>query len=379
MKRFLKTSLWVLVALLFIGTFVYLYIKSGTQPETFEVVQPATLTIEKNTVLTGTIEPRDEIAIKPKISGIIAEINVEAGDMVNSGDIIARIKVVPDETQLASAKNRINTAEISLSDANTRHQRNTTLYERKVISLEEYQQTLTEVEKAKEELSAAKKAYSIVKEGISPDNATESNTLVRATTSGLVLDVPVKVGGSVIQSNNFNDGTTIATIADMNKRIFKGTVDETEVGNLHPGQEMAISVGALPDIELKAIIEFISPKSTSTSGANTFELKAGLTVPEGIMLRAGYSANAKVLLSKAENVMTVPEAVIEYEGTNAFVYVQKDKKDTVQPLPLNKFERKPITTGLSDGINVEVRDGVSADDRLRGASTTKVVGGAPHP
>ena len=380
MKRFLKISLWVLVALVFVGTFVYLFMQSGSKPENFEVISPSKLTIEKTTVLTGTIEPRDEIDIKPKISGIIAEINVEAGDMVSAGDVIARIKVVSDESQLASAKNRINAAQIALNDALVRHERNTTLYDKKVISLEEYQNTQVEVAKAREELAAARNSYAIVKDGISPDNATESNTLVRATTSGLVLDVPVKVGASVIQSNNFNDGTTIATIADMNKLIFKGTVDETEVGNLHQGQDMEISIGALPDVNLVATIEFISPKSKTSSGANTFELKAGLQVPEGMHLRAGYSANAKVLLKKAENVLTIPESSIEYEGANTFVYILKDKKDTVSVMPVTAFERKPIVAGLSDGINVEVREGLAADDRIRGNSAEKIqTMGPPHP
>lgn len=359
MKKFLKISMWVATGLVFAGTFVYLWMNSRTKAPVYDTVTPVTgATVERTTVLTGTIEPRDEIEIKPQISGIISEINVEAGQTVNAGDIIARIKVIPDEAQLSSAQSRVNTAVISLSDAETRHNRNSALHERKVISREEYEQTLVEVEKCRAELRAAQNDYAIVKDGVSPDNATGSNTLVRATTSGLVLDVPVKVGASVIQANTFNDGTTIATIADMTRLIFKGTVDETEVGNLTVGKPMTITVGAQPDLSLDATIEYISPKSDSTSGANTFEIKGAIIVPDGAELRAGYSANATVSLKRAEGVMTVPESVVEFSGDSAFVYVLTDSA-------AQTYRRTAVTTGMTDGINIEIVSGINAASRLR--------------
>lgn len=359
MKKFLKTGMWIAVALVFAGTFVYLWLNSRDKAAVYDTVTPVTgATVERTTVLTGTIEPRDQIEIKPQISGIIVEINVEAGQTVNAGDVIARIKVIPDEAQLSSAQSRVTEARISLSDAETRHARNTALYERKAISRETYEQTLVEVEKCRADLRSAQNDYAIVKDGVSPDNATGSNTLVRATTSGLVLDVPVKVGASVIQANTFNDGTTIATIADMSRLIFKGSVDETEVGNLAVGQAMTVTVGALPDLSLDAVIEYISPKSSSTDGANTFEIKGALAIPGGTELRAGYSANAVVSLKRAEGVMTVPESVVEFVGDSTFVYILTDSASQA-------YRRTAIITGLSDGINIEVKSGIDAKTRLR--------------
>lgn len=360
MKKFLKILMWVIIAGVFIGTFVYLFLNSKPKETLYSNLGPSITTIERSTVLTGTIEPRDEIAVKPQISGIISEINVEAGQIVKEGDVIARIKVIPDEAQLASAQSRVTTAQISLSDAETRHARNSALYERKVISREAYEATLTEVEKYKAELRAARNDLAIVRDGVSPDNAKGSNTLVRATTSGLVLDVPVKVGASVIQANTFNDGTTIATIADMSRLIFKGTVDETEVGSLRVGQPMTVTIGALPDLSLDAVIEYISPKSASTSGANTFEIKGAVNVPEGVELRSGYSANAAVSLQKVENVVAVPESVVEFSGDSAYVYVLTDSA-------AGRYQRTPVVTGLSDGINIEIIKGIKPDARLRNA------------
>ncbi len=365
MKKFLRILMWCLIAAIFVGTFVYLFMNSRPEKESFEIVTPKSGDIERTTVLTGKIEPRDEIEIKPQVSGIISEINVEAGDMVNEGDVVARIKIIPDEQQLSSALSRIENAKISLTDARQKHERNTVLFDKKVISREDFETTETALAQAKAELEAAQDAYSIVKEGVSKTNAKESNTLVRATITGLVLDVPVKVGSSVIQANTMNDGTTVATVADMNNLIFKGKVDETEVGLLSVGQDMAISIGALPDLHLKAVIENIAPKGTETNGANTFEIKAAINVPSGDHLRAGYSANATVTLSKVSNVLTIPESVIEWAGDSTFVYLLTDT------VPEQKFERKPVTTGTSDGINIQITDGIDAKSRLRGAPVKK--------
>lgn len=361
MKKFFRILLWSLVGVLFIGTFVYLFIKSQPSETRYELVSPTMSDIERTTILTGTIEPRDEIEIKPQVSGIISEINVEAGDMVKEGDVVARIKIIPDEGQLSSALSRIETAKINLEDARVKHERNTLLLEKKVISREEYEATATTLALSKAELDAARDAYSIVKEGVSRTNAKESNTLVRATITGLVLDVPVKVGSSVIQANTMNDGTTVATVADMNNLIFKGKVDETEVGQLSVNQPMEISIGALPDLSLDAVIENIAPKGTETNGANTFEIKAAINVPEGRQLRAGYSANASVMLNSARGVLTVPESVIEWAGDKTYVYVLTDS------VKEQKFNRTEVATGISDGINIEVKSGVDKTARLRGA------------
>ena len=360
MKKVFKILLWVVITLIFAGTFIFLYKNSQTKDVIYQTVTPKVIDIERTTVLTGKIEPRDEIAVKPQISGIITEINVEPGQMVKAGDVIARIKVIPEASQLSSAENRVNVARINLEEARQKHERNSSLYEKKVISREEYEGTLAAYNRAREEVTSAQDAVNIVKQGVSMYNASESNTMVRATITGLVLDVPVKVGSSVIQSNTFNDGTTIATIADMNNLIFKGTVDETEVGNLAVGMPMTIEIGALSDVNPSATIEYISPKGTESNGANTFEVKAALQLPEGVQMRAGYSANATVTLNGAKSVLSVPEAIVEFSGDSTFVYCLTDS------VPKQKFERKTITTGISNGIDIEVKSGIDSKTILRG-------------
>ena len=364
MKKFFRIFLWVLAIGLFAGTFVYLYLHSRPKEVTYETVSPFITDINRSTILTGTIEPRDEIAIKPQVSGIIAEINVEEGDMVKVGDIVARIKIVPDEGQLSSATSRIEQARISLADARTRHERNTLLLDKKVISREEFDTSATQLAQAEAELRAAEDAYAIVKEGVSHLHATESNTLVRSTVTGLVLEVPVKVGTSVIQSNTFNDGTTIATVADMNNLIFKGKVDETEVGLLSQGQSMDVTIGALPDLHIPAGIELISPKGVQNNGANTFEIKGALSIPDSLFLRSGYSANATVLLSSAPGVLAVPESILEWGADSTYVYVLTDSVKS-------EYRRVPVTTGTSDDINIQITSGFSECMKLRGALVNK--------
>ena len=361
MKKFFKILLWIIIGLLFIGTFIYLYQNSIPEKTEYSTVKPSVGTIEKTTVLTGKIEPRDEIDIKPQISGIITEVNVEPGDMVKEGDIIARIKVIPEASSLSSAQSRVESAEISLVDATAKYERNKHLYEKKIISREEFETSETTWQQAKRELDAANDAYLIIKEGVSKYNASESNTLVRATIDGLILDVPVKVGSSVIQANTFNDGTTVATIADMNKLIFKGKVDETEVGQLSVGMPMQITIGALPDLHPSAILEYIAPKGKEENGANTFEIKAAIEADSLSSLRSGYSANASVSLAISKDVIMVPEGVVTFSGDSTFVYILTSEKEDMQ-----QFEKRSIVTGNSDGINIEVIQGVDTLTVLRG-------------
>lgn len=356
--------LWVIVVLLFAGTFVFLYLNSKKPEDAYATVVPSRGTIEHSTVLTGKIEPRDEILVKPQISGIISEICVEAGEHVNEGDVIAKIKVIPDASQLSNAQSRVNVAQIDYNDAKVKFDRDNELFAKKVISRDEFETSEKTFNKAAEELEAAKDAYKIVREGVSMLNASESNTLVRATITGLVLDVPVKVGSSVIQANTMNDGTTIATIADMNKLIFKGKVDETEVGSLRVGMPMEISIGAMPDIKPMATIEYISPKGDDSAGANSFEIKAALIIDNVEGLRSGYSANASLILERVSDVLTLPEAVVCFEGDSTFVYVLADSVKNV-------YERTPVKTGLSDGINIEIKEGIDSAATVRAAKISK--------
>jgi len=359
MKKVFRIMLWTIIVLMFVGTFVFLYLNSREKEILYADVHPTETTIERSTVLTGKIEPRDEIQIKPQISGIISEICVEAGEFVKEGDIIAKIKVIPEASQLSSAQSRVNSATIDLNDAQVKYDRAKALYDKKVISREEFESAKKDIDKATEELSAAKDTYTIIREGVSKYNANESNTLVRATITGLILDVPVKVGSSVIQANTMNDGTTVATIADMNNLIFIGNVDETEVGSLRVGMPMNITIGAMPDIAPTAVIEYISPKGTDNGGANTFEIKAALTLDSAEGLRAGYSANAAVILDKAENVLSVPEGVVVFEGDSTFVYILADSAKHV-------YTKTAFKAGLSDGINLEVKEGFDKNAVLRG-------------
>ena len=361
MKKVLKIAAWVFVALIVVGTFVYLYLNSKPKEVVYQTVSPELGEIRRTTILTGKIEPRDEIQIKPQISGIITQINVEPGDVVKEGDVIAVIKVIPDASQLSSAESRVSTAKIALEDARLKHERNTQLYDRKVISREEFETSQATFDNARAELNAAQDAVRIVKQGVSQYNASEANTQVRATIAGLVLDVPVKVGSSVILSNTFNDGTTIATVADMNNLIFKGTVDETEVGSLSLGMPLTITVGAIPEFRAETVIEYISPKGTETNGANTFEMKAAIPADAGSeKLRSGYSANAEVMLNQTGQVIKVPESIVEFAGDSAFVYVMTDS------VPHQKFVRTAVETGMSDGINIEIRKGIDKTAKLRG-------------
>lgn len=362
MKKFLKIAMWAVIAAVFVGTIVFLYQNSHSKPTVYEIVNPSIGTVERSTVMTGKIEPRDEIEIKPQISGIISEILVEPGDRVNNGDIIAKIKVIPEEGQLSQALNRVNVSKINLEQARSTYERTKMLYDKKYESREKLETDKATYDQAVAELDQAKDQLTIVRDGVSAANAQGSNTLVRATVTGIVLEVPVKVGSSVIQSNTFNDGTTIAKIADMTDLIFKGKIDETEVDLLREGQPVKISVGAVEGSNYEAVIEKIAPIATDDNGTNTFEVKAALDASEITNLRAGYSANATVILEKAENVLTVPESVIEYRNDSAFVYILKAEK------PEQKFDRTVITTGVSDGIQVYVKSGnLTEKTKLRGA------------
>ncbi len=366
MKNFFKIFLWVVVALIFVGTFFYLYQNSKEKEDVYSIEYPSEETIERVSVLTGKIEPRDEIDIKPQISGIISEILVQAGDHVNNGDIIAKIKVIPEEAQLSSAENRVAVAEISLSEARSNFERTKQLYEKKYESREKYETDYAAYERAKKELDQARDQLTIVRDGVSAANAQGSNTLVRSTVTGVVLEVPVKVGSSVIQANTFNDGTTIAKVADMTDLIFKGKVDETEVDLINEGMNVRITVGAIPDSDYPAVIEKIAPMATDDNGTNTFEVKAALNLDSEAKLRAGYSANANVILESAQNTLAVPESVVEYEGDKSYVYVLKDS------VPTQKFERKEFKAGISDGIMVQVKSGnLNKKTPLRGSVIKK--------
>ena len=349
-----------LVAIVFIGTFVFLWIKAQPQPKVYDEFTPTVADLRKTTVLTGKIEPRNEVNIKPQISGIITELMKEAGQTVQAGEVIAKVKVIPDMGQLSSAQSRLRLAEINLKQARTDYEREKVLFDKGLVSADEYDKIHQAYNQAREERSAAQDNLEVVRDGVSSNNANASSTLVRSTVTGVILDIPVKVGNSVILSNTFNDGTTIATVANMNDLIFRGNVDETEVGQVNVGMPMTITVGALQDLKFNARLEYISPKAVEANGANQFEIKAAVQVPEKTGVRSGYSANAQIVLAEALHVLTVPESAIHFEGNNTYVYL-------VQGKGKNKtYQRRDVKVGLSDGVNIQIKSGLTTNDRVRG-------------
>lgn len=358
-KKYLKIGLLVLVAAIFVWTFVFLWQKSRPEVTVYNVVSPQVADLEKTTVATGKVEPRDEVLIKPQISGIIDQLYKEAGQQVKKNEIIARVKVIPELGTLASAESRVRLAEINGAQAETDFARLEELHQMGLISSEEYEKGRVTVEQAREELQAARDNRDIVRDGITQSSADISSTLIRSTIDGLILDVPVKVGNSVIMANTMNDGTTIASVADMSDLIFRGNIDETEVGRVHEGMPVKITIGALQNMTFDASLEYIAPKATEQNGANQFEIKAALTVPDTVTIRSGYSANAEIVLDHAAGTLAIPEGAVEFSGDSTFVYVLTDS------LPTQQFERRPVSVGMSDGIHIAILDGLTSADRVR--------------
>lgn len=361
MKKFLKITLFVVLAAVLVGTFIFLYLKSKPETIVYETVKAEVSDLQKTTVATGKVEPRDEILIKPQISGIIAELYKEAGQPIRKGEVIAKVKVIPELGQLNSAESRVRLAEISARQAETDFNRIEKLFKEKLISREDFEKGEVTLKQTREEVQTAKDALEIIKEGITKNSASFSSTMIRSTIDGLILDIPVKAGNSVIMSNTFNDGTTIATVANMNDLIFKGKIDETEVGRIHEGMSVKLTIGALQNLTFDAVLEYISPKGVEENGANQFEIKAAIHVPDTVQIRSGYSANAEIVLQRANKVLAVPESTIEFSGDSTFLYLMTDS------LPEQKFERKQVTTGMSDGIKIEIKKGLTAKDKVRGA------------
>ena len=382
MKKYLKVFLAALVALVFIGMFVFLWLKSQPQPDVYEEFTPEVMDLKKTTVVTGKIEPRNEVNVKPQISGIIAEIMKEAGDHVQAGEVIARVKVIPDMQQLSSAQARVRLAQVNAGQAKTDLDREQVLFDKGLVSADEYDKIRQVYRQAREEVTAATDQLQVVRDGVSRSNALASSTLIRSTITGLILDVPVKVGNSVILSNTFNDGTTIATVANMNDLIFRGNIDETEVGSLVAGMPMQITIGAMQNLQFDATLEYISPKAVESNGANQFELKAavlqrqianGQKAPQPLgegrtgaaQIRSGYSANANIVLAEVKQALTIPESAIEFSEGKTFVYVIKGDGDK------KEYERRSVKTGLSDGIRIEIVSGITKKDRVRGPKILK--------
>ena len=372
MKRIGTIITLTVILIAFIFGIRYIYLKDQKDPVVYETQKSFRYTILKKTVATGSIVPKEEVLIKPNISGIIDQIFVEAGDYVKSGDLLAMVKVVPNVSSLNSAKNNINsvstqveTAKLAFQNQESIYNRQKGLFEKGVISANEfdnaqlsYNQSLQRYKQEQISLNNARQNYDIIKTGTTSGMGAAANTEIRATVSGMVLDVPVKTGNQVIESNNFNDGTTIATIADVTNMIFEGKVDESEVGKIKEDLALEITVGAIDNKKFDATLDYIAPKGIDENGAIQFEIKGTLNKKDAVFIRAGLSANASIILARADSVLALKEALIQYDIKTKIPFVEVEIGD-------QKFERKEIELGISDGINVEVKAGISPNDKVK--------------
>jgi HlyD family secretion protein len=357
MKKFLRIFGLILIAILFVGTLVFLYKKSQKKPDQFEIKSATTNSIIKKTVATGTVQPRKEIEIKPQVSGIIEKVYLEAGQIVRKDDVMAQINIIPDMVILNNAESRLKRAQLNFEDAKIDYERQTTLFEKKVISKEEYQKANLSYNSSREEVEAAENNLELIRKGVTKSSAKTTNTLIRSTIDGMVLDVPVKEGFSVIQANTFNAGTTIAIVADMNDMIFLGKVDETEVGKIHEGMNIELTIGAIDNEKFNAVLKYIAPKGKVENGAIQFEIKADVLLKKDQFIRSGYSANANIVLDRRDSVLTIPEGLLKFAHDTAFVEIQKSQ---------DQYEKRFVKTGLSDGINIEIVSGLTKEDKIKG-------------
>ncbi len=356
MKKAIRIFVILILVGLFGGTLYFLYQKSKPVVVVYQTTVPKITSIVKKTVATGSVNPRKEIEIKPQVSGIISEVYIEAGKMIRKGDVIAKVKIIPNMVSLNEAESRLNRANIAFDDSKKMYDRQKELYDKKVIAASEFQQYETAYSNARESVNAAQDNLQLVREGAIAKNAKTGNTMITSTIDGMVLTVPVEVGNSVIESNTFNAGTTVATVADMGEMIFKGKVDESEVGKLHEGMPLILTIGAIDSLKFDAKLEHISPKGVAENGAIQFEIKAAVNLKKNSFIRAGYSANADIVLDRRDKVMSIPESLVQFEGMKPFVEVET----TAQ-----KFVKRYIKTGLSDGLNIEVLSGLKIKDKIK--------------
>ncbi len=356
MKKILKIALLIIFVGLVLWVFYYLYKQSKSDPVVYKTETPEYRDIVEKTVATGSVVPRKEIEIKPQESGIIQELYVEPGNMVNKGDLIAKIQIIPEMIQVNNAESRLRLAEINFKNAQIEFNREKELYDNGVVPESEYLAEKLKFETAKENKQAAFDHLQLIKEGVTKSMGSQTNTLIKSTVNGMVLDVPVEVGNSVIKSNTFNAGTTVAMVANMGDMIFNGKVDETEVGKIKKGMDLLLTIGALEEDTFMAVLEYIAPKGVEENGAIQFEIKADVKLKDNKFIRAGYSATADIVLERKDSVLSINEKVLQFSNDTTFVEVQESEQD---------FKRRNIKTGLSDGINIEVLKGLTEDEKIK--------------
>ncbi|MEQ9299855.1 MAG: efflux RND transporter periplasmic adaptor subunit [Cyclobacteriaceae bacterium] len=355
MKRFLIFLTIIIILGMFVGTGYFLYQKSEEPPIVYETDQPFKTDIIKKTIATGSIVPRKEIALKSQVSGVVDELYLEEGENVKVGDLIARIKIIPNVVALNNAQAQVEAAAINFENAEREKNRQKELFDDKVISDFDYNQFLLAFRLRQQELEAAQNNLDLIREGASKKTGNVSN-LVRSTVSGMILDIPVKEGTFIIESNTFNEGTTIASIADMSEMIFEGKVNESEVGKIGVGMDLIMTVGAIEGEVFEAELEFISPKGVLEDGAIKFDIKANIVLKENTFLRAGYSATADIVLESRNDVLAIRESNLIFENDQMFVEVAQGNQ---------QFVKQEVTTGLSDGINIEILSGITEGAELK--------------
>ena len=358
LKKIFYVLFGICILALFAGTTWFLYQKSQEVPVIFKTLSPEIRDIEQVTVASGSIVPRKEVAIKPQIGGIIDEIYVEAGDEVQRGSVLAKIRVVPNLVSLNEAETRLKKANIQYKDAQQEMERQEHLYKQRLISEVDFKRYQLSFQNARADLDAAQKNLKLIKDGVAKKAAGQNHTSVESTVDGMVLDIPVKEGTTVVETNSFNEGTSIAVIADMGSLVFEGNIDESEVGRLQEGMEINLTIGALEDEQFKAVLEYIAPKGVKENdGAVQFQIKAAVEAKEGVMIRAGYSANGKIVLQRREQVLSLEEAAIAYD---------KEQKPYVEiEVAEQQFEKRPLELGLSDGIYIEILSGLTLNDNVK--------------
>ena len=364
----MKILKYIGIALLICGVLfaAAYFIKTNNKSAIEYETETAIITsIERKTVVTGKVIPEDEVEIKPQIQGIIETLFVEEGDLVNTGDLLARIKVVPNEQNLNAAQGRLANSKIVLKNAKIDYDRSKDLFSKGIISKQEFENSELRYSQSKQDIANATSDLQIIRSG-SAGGAASANTNIRATVPGTILEIPVEEGFQVIASNSFNAGTTIATIADLNKMIFEGKVDEAEVGKLKVGMPLEVNLGAIEDQSLEAKLKFIAPKGNEEQGAVQFKIEADLFLNDSIFIRAGYSANASLVLERKDSIMAIPESLLQFDRETEKPYVEIS-------LGEQTFQRRDIEIGISDGVNVEIISGLTKEDLIKVWNKTEPV------
>ena len=366
-----KKAIYILLALIFavalFSGISYLVKSNSKENEVFLTRKPMLQDMEDKVMATGKIVPREEIEIKPNMSGIIDKILVKEGDKVTMGQLIATLKIVPSVSQVNAAQQdvqnanlQINNAKANLATQQQQFNMQQRLYNQGVISKQEFltaQQNLlsmqNQLKNANQQFQTAQKNLQIARTGVADGLQSLATTQIRSKANGTVLEVPVKVGYQVIEANQFNAGTTICSVADLNSLIFEGKIDEAQAGKIKEGMEMKVIIGALQNKKFPGKVTMIAPKGKDESGTIKFPIEGDVFNPNNEYIRAGFSANGEIVLSSQKNALLLDESLIQYEKDKG-----TDKPFVEVKQPNGSFKKTYVKLGASDGINVQILSGI---------------------